>query len=131
MDENIVNHPRTAWQATNTAATGNLTVIQEDLVILAQWVKNDLFERVKFLYNHEQELQVNGRLYKQFVNDCKGRLLGLKVPHAVGEYRRLYVEQLWREANNKKRNLVANGLTIRRSSIYSSMQNRFVGKSVS
>ena len=84
MDENIVNQPRTAWQATNTAATGNLTVIQEDLVILAQWVKNDLFERVKFLYNHEQELQVNGRLYKQFVNDCKGRLLGLKVPHAVG-----------------------------------------------
>ena len=105
------------------------TILKEELVVLAQWwVKTDLFEKVKFLYNAEKELQVNGRLYKLFVNNCKGRLAGLKGTLAVGEYRRIYVELLWQEANKKKQNLVTNGLTIRRSSIYSSMQNRFVGK---
>lgn len=128
-NENIVNEPATALQTAN-AEPGETptTVLKEDLVVLAQWVKTDLFEKVKFLYNPEKELQVNGRLYKLFVNNCKGRLAGLKGTLAVGEYRRIYVELLWQEANKKKQNLVTNGLTIRRSSIYSSMQNRFVGK---
>ena len=64
-------------------------------------------------------------LYKLFVNDCKDRLVGLK--GTVGDYRRVYVELLWQEANKKKCNLVANGLTTRRSSVYATMQNRFVG----
>ena len=105
---------------------GKPAVALEDLGIVTQWVRNDLFERVKFLYS--PDLQVNGRLYNLFVSDCKGRLVGLKNPIATGEYRKMYVELLWQEANKKKRNIVANGLTVRQSSVYSSMQNKFVGE---
>ena len=101
------------------------TLAKEDLMLVSQWAKVDLFEKVKFLYNQDKDLQVNGMLYKLFVNDCKDRLVGLK--GTVGDYRRVYVELLWQEANKKKRNLVANGLTTRRSSVYATMQNRFVG----
>ena len=64
-----------------------------------------MFEKVKFLYNPDRELQVNGVLYNLFlVNDCKGILQGLKTPMATGgEYRRLYVALLWQEANRKKK----------------------------
>lgn len=105
------------------------TVAQEDLEIMSQWVRTDLFDKVKFLYNPEKDLQVNGALYKLFITNCKERLVGLRGPHATAEYRRMYVELLWQEGNKKRRHVVANGLTSRRSSVYSAMQNRFVGKS--
>lgn len=105
-----------------------LVVKLEDLDVLSSWVKKELFEKVKFLYDADNELRLNGELYCHFVRSCKDRLIGLKGVEAVGEYRRLYVELLWQEANQKRRNLVANGLTMRRSSVYSGMQNQFVGK---
>ena len=48
------------------------TVAKEDLLLVSQWAKTNLFEKVKFLYNPDKDLQVNGRLYKLFVNECKG-----------------------------------------------------------
>jgi hypothetical protein len=100
------------------------------LLLLGQWARTDLFERVKFLYNPEKDSQVNGPLYKLFVNDCKHRLVGLKGQLTTGDNRRMYVELLWQEANRKRRNLIANGLQTRRSSVYTAMQNRFIGKLV-
>ena len=106
---------------------GEPTIVQEDLNVLTRWVKTDLFEKVKFLYNPDKELQVNGVLYNLFLNDCKGILRGLKTPMATGgEYRRLYVGLLWQEASNKKRNIIANGLTSRRTSIYAAMLETLV-----
>ena len=126
--ENDVNPPAATWQGDNTHAAGKPTILKEDLELLTKWVRTDLFEKVKFLYNPDTDLQINGSLYKLFVNDCKGRLIGLKGPLATGDYRRIYVELLWQEANKRKRNLVANGLTTRRSTVYSAMQNRFIGE---
>lgn len=100
----------------------------EDLVILARWVRKELFTRVKFLYNPDVDLRLDKALFKMFVRDCKDRLVGLKLNAGnSSEYRRLYVESLWTEATKKKCNLVADGLNARRSSIYSAMQNRFTG----
>jgi hypothetical protein len=122
-NETGINALSTAAQSRSTKPT----VEQMDLLLVTQWARVDLFEKVKFLYNQEKDLEVGGMLYKLFVNDCKDRLMGLKGPLAIGEYRRIYVELLWQEANKKKSNLVANGLTIRSSSVYATMQNRFVG----
>ena len=94
---------------------------------LSNWVKKELFEKVKFFYDADIKLHINGEVYCHFVRSCKDRLIGLKGVEAGGEYRRLYVELLWQEANQKRRNLVANGLTMRKSSVYSGMQNQFVG----
>ena len=43
-------------------------------------------------------------MYYHFVCMCKDKLIGLKGTKAVGAYRRLYVELLWQEANQKKKN---------------------------
>ena len=104
------------------------TVAKEDLEIVAEWVKRDLFEKVKFLYNPQKDLAFEGKIYKKFVRNCKDRLIGLKIGMPSDEYKELYTKMVWTEANKKKLNIVANALTTRRSSVYSAMQNRFVGK---
>ncbi len=108
-------------------------VAPEDLKLVSEWTKNDLFEKVRFLYNPEHDLRADGPLHRLFIRNCKRRLVGLKA--ATGSsteerllYEKLYVKMLWAEANKKKRNILAVGLTTRRSSVYSAMQNRFVGK---
>ena len=116
-------------QATPITPPARIVVKTEDLDVLSNWVKKELFEKVKFIYDANIDLRLNGEIYWEFVRTCKDRLIGLKGSEAVGEYRKLYVELLWQEANQKRRNLIANGLTMRRSSVYSGMQNQFIGKS--
>ena len=52
---------------------------EEDLKIISQWVRKELFVKVKFLYDVEEDLAVNGNIYNHFVRDCKLKLLGLKL----------------------------------------------------
>ena len=118
----IMQHPLLANPQLGTVARNRPVVEIKDLNVLSNWVKKELFDKVKFLYDPDSELRVNGDLYYHFVCMCKDKLIGLKGTKAVGENRRL-----WQEANQKKKNLVANGLTMRRSSVYSAMQNQFVG----
>ena len=101
----------------------------DDLLILSRWVRKELFAQVKFLYNPEVDLRIRGRLFNTFLRDCKDRLVGLKLnANRNSDYKMMYAESLWTEATRKKRNLVADGLNARRSSIYSATQNRFNGK---
>jgi hypothetical protein len=127
----MVNKENDNFRVLQADNTLGVALEKEDMALLSQWAKNDLFEKVKFLYNPEKDLKVNGSLYNLFVADCKSRLVGLKSPLANGEYRKMYVQFLWQEGNKKKVNVVANGLTTRRSGVYAAMQNRFVGKSKS
>jgi hypothetical protein len=101
----------------------------EDIAILFKWVKKELFVKVKFLYNMEKDCMIEGFLYNEFHTDCKDRLVGLKLnAHKDQDYKRLYAHSLWNRATKKKKNIIADGLNTRRSSIYSAMQNRFTGK---
>ena len=47
------------------------SVDKQDLLLVMQWAKLDLFKKVKFHYNQEKDLEVGSMLYKLFVNDCK------------------------------------------------------------
>lgn len=101
----------------------------QDLAILSRWVKGELFDTVKFIYNNDIDLKVNGTLFKMFIRDCRNRLFGLKSINPGNQiYRRAYVEKLWTEATKRRSNLITDGLSSRRSGIYSAMQNRFRGK---
>jgi hypothetical protein len=101
----------------------------EDLAIISRWVKSELFDTVKFLYKPERDLAIKGQLYNKYIQDCRQRLIGLKVEGSENQaYRRMYVNSLWNEATMKRNNLVANDLSSRRSAVYSAMQNRFIGK---
>jgi hypothetical protein len=103
--------------------------LTEDLLILAKWVKKELFVRVKFLYNQEKDLQIGGYLYNLFVSQCKGRLVGMKVHAGRSEdFKDKYIKAVWSRGTNKKKNLVTEGLNTRRSGVYSATQNRFTGK---
>jgi hypothetical protein len=108
-------------------ARGNKqSICKEDFDVLKNWVKEELFEKVKFLYNQTAELRVGGVLYKKFVRDCKDRLVGLK-GNAGDESEQFYLELLWTAANGKRKNMIAMGLTTKRSTVFSSMQNQFIG----
>jgi len=99
----------------------------DDLLILSAWVKKDLFNQVKFLYELDEDLAVNGQIYNKFLLECKDRLVGLKIrERETSEYRRRYCESLWNHATRNKGNLVTRGLNVQRSSIiYSGTQKRF------
>jgi hypothetical protein len=103
---------------------------KEDLLIISHWVRKELFINVKFLYRPEEDLAMNGAIYRKFRHDCKDRLVGLKLAASKSQdYRESYVKSLWKEATRKKCNIITNGINARRSSIYSATQNRFNGKS--
>lgn len=101
----------------------------EDLAILSSWVKKELFDTVKFIFEPEVDLVEKGPIYNLFVKDCKSRLVGLKLIEESNQALRwLYVKSLWNEATRRKKNLVADGLNAKRSTTYSAMKNGFIGK---
>ena len=91
-------------------------------------MKEELFDKVKFLYNQTVKLRVGGLLYSKFVKDCKDRLFGLKSLAGDTKSQQIYLKLLWTAANGKTRNMIAMGLTTKRSTVFSSMQNHFIGK---
>lgn len=104
---------------------------EEDLAIINNWVRQDLFKKVKFLYDPDRDLLVNGNLFTRFKNGCSSKLIGIKVNAGMsGDFKDLYLNNLWMYATKKKKNLIMDGLNARRSCIYSSMQNRFTGMTV-
>lgn len=114
-----------------TVVIPDTNVCQSDnLAIISQWVKKDLFKKVKFVWHPEEDLKIreDGKLYQWFIKTCSARLLGMK-PYASTpqSYRDMYLENLWTVATKKRKNLIIDGLNSRRSCIYSAMQNRFNG----
>lgn len=100
-----------------------------DLEIMSNWVKRSLFGKVKFLYNPENDLKANGKLFWLFVTESKDSLEGLK--RRKGEdaaYREMYVRMLWTEGTKSKANLVSEGLSMKRSAVYTALHNQFIGK---
>lgn len=108
-----------------------------DLDVTGKWVREELFQRVKFLYNPAKELQVGGSIYQFFLRQCEPRFRGtLKCRQSATttekeeakRHNDMYCQMIWMEATKKKRNIVCEGLNSRRSSVYTSLNNRFVGK---
>jgi hypothetical protein len=106
----------------NNSPIGNLA---EDLLFLSKWVKEDLFRGCKFVYRGKEDLHLTGVLYGLFKAQLGPKLAGFK--EAVGEDAKLsYLEKVW--IAGARQNSVSNGLALRRSGIYTVMQNRFMGK---
>lgn len=103
-------------------------VLREDLNLLTSWAKDVLFETVKLVPNPEKYLAVNEYIYSLFLSDCGHKLAGLRRPEAVGEYRKMYCEMLWLDANRSKDSNIMKILTGCRSTVYSAAKNRFGGK---
>ena len=56
---------------------GNETKVREDLQKVMKYVKEELFLKVIDIWDQD-DLKVNGKLYKDFMKRCKTEVTGLK-----------------------------------------------------
>jgi len=103
----------------------------QDLAGIKKWARNVLYNKVKFLYRGEQELDSNpatiGLVYQLYVEECQEKLTGVIASESVGpEYNLIYKRLLWQRATTGS--IIARALSSGRSCSYTSMQNRFDGK---
>lgn len=121
-DENLIN-----GRANEAPAFGKDVELQ-DIDVMRKWVKEELFHKVRFVYDKKKDLEIGGLIYSRFVLDCRERLVGLKKAGSNKQMRMMYVKMLWTKANNSANNLVRKGLGSKRTSIYTAMNNQFIGK---
>lgn len=105
--------------------------LNEDLTEIKRWARNVLFNKVKFLYRGEAELDSisnnKGMVYQLYLEECQEKLPGVKASESIGpEYKLIYTSLLWHRATMD--NIISKGLSTGRSSSYTSMQNKFDGK---
>jgi hypothetical protein len=105
--------------------------LNEDLTEIKKWARNVLFNKVKFLYRGEAELDSTsdnkGMVYQMYLGECQDKLPGVKAAESIGpEYKLIYTSLLWQRATMD--NIISKGLSTGRSSSYTSMQNKFDGK---
>ena len=93
-----------------------------DLRVLADYIKIDLFKKAKFVLGKD-EWDVGGRIYNDYIKCCNGRI-GLTTMSDV--VRERYMETVWMKALTK--NIQKKALVQKRSAIYTVMQNTFSGK---
>ena len=94
---------------------------QNDLKVLVEYIKNDLFPKAKFVLGKD-DWDVGGTIYKDYIKCCKGSV-GLYT--MTVEERETYMEKIWLRGLNKK--LQKRALAQKRSAIYTVMQNKFTG----
>ena len=94
----------------------------DDIEVVVKYVKNDLYEKVKFIYDPKVDLAVNGLIYTHYKSKCSG-VLGNRT---VGpEAKETYLQNVWTTAMT--RNVQKNALAMKRSAVYTVMQNKFSG----
>ncbi len=97
---------------------------REDLEVVVRYVKEDLFPKVKFIYDPKVDLAVGGKIYTDYKRKCKNKM-GLHL--ATGERTHdTYMEAVWSDAMTK--HIQRNALAQKRSAVYTVMQNKFSGK---
>lgn len=112
--------------------TSNVVMISphlnEDLRFIKTWVRDDLFNQVKFLPKGKKDLEPRSLIHKKFVKKCKNSLPGVKANSNNPLASEVYAERVWELAT--RRHIVSNALALRRSGVYTVMQNRFYGKHI-
>jgi hypothetical protein len=92
-----------------------------DLEVVISYIKEDLFPKVKFIYDPKVDLALEGKIFADYKKKCKNQLGG------VGQNRDQYMEVVWTDALTKQ--IQKNALATKRSAVYTVMQNKFSGKS--
>ena len=85
---------------------------RDDLEVVVRYVKEVLFERVKFIYDPKEDLAVNGKIYKDYRIRCKDQL-GSHLPLLHWE---MHLKGVWTDALTK--HMQKNALAAKRSAVY-------------
>jgi len=97
-------------------------VFKRDISTLSTYVKDELYYGVKFLYDPRKDLAVGEQIYNHFYKVCRNRLEGVKQYQSQRE-KDLYIRYLWKDAMDER--VQQDSLSVKRSSVYTVMQNRF------
>jgi hypothetical protein len=95
---------------------------KDDLEVVIKYVKNDLFAKVKFIYDPKVDLAVGGKIYLDYERKCKNLIGGRGL---TTESHDTYMEAVWTAAMTKHIQKI--GLSQKRSAVYTVMQNKFSG----
>ena len=96
---------------------------EDDLGLIVKYIKNDLYPKVKFIYDAKVDLAVGGKIYRDYLNRCRDRIGGRSL---TDQSRNDYMEALW--TTGMTTHLQKNALAAKRSAIYTVMQNKFSGE---
>jgi hypothetical protein len=103
-----------------------------DGLTLLKWVKEELFKYCKFIQSPKTDLCINSRIHKYYRDTFRNsaNLQGVRAAteEEVGIAQEDYLDRLWEYVTTKE-GIVNKGLALRRTGIYTVMQNRCMGKS--
>jgi hypothetical protein len=95
-----------------------------DLEVVVKHIKDDLFAKVKFIYDPKVDLAVGGKIYKDYKEKCRDQIGGMRLAR---EGRDTHLEAVWTDGLTK--HIQKNALAQKRSAVCTVMQNKFAGKS--
>jgi len=97
-------------------------LLEKDTLILSAYVKEELYYGVKFIYDPKKDLAVGEQIFNHFYKVCRNRLEGVKNFPTQRE-KELYLRYVWKNAMDNR--VQQDSLSVKRSSVYTVMQNRF------
>jgi len=116
-------------RASSSRSSSKLTldenVLKKDTLILSTYVKEEMYYGVKFLYDTRHDLAIGGDIFSHFYRSCKNRFEGVK-KYAQKHEKELYIRYLWKHCIDER--IQQDTLSLKRSSVYTVMQNRFFCK---
>ena len=98
---------------------------RDNMDVVIEYTKEDLFAKVKFIYDPKVDLAVGGKIYSDYKRKCKDQLGGQGLATVSCNP---YVEAVWNDAITK--HIQKNALAQKRSAVYTMMQNKCSGKLV-
>jgi hypothetical protein len=106
------------------STTSNSRRKKADMEVIVEYIKSNLYPKVKFFYKVLMEdLMVGGLIYNDFKENCKLQIRDHNMTH---ETRASYIEGAWNAGLTK--HVQKRALLSKRSGVYTVMQNTFSGK---
>lgn len=104
----------------------NAEQVAADQKKVCSYVKNNLFERVVFVWE-KSSLDRGGKLHEDYLKNCKNLLADGALVAMRNEEAELYMNLLWDSMT--KDLCYVDWLNAKRSNTYQAMQDRFISKS--
>ena len=108
--------------ATVLSRAGDRDKVDEDKKKVRDYVMNDLFNRVVFVWN-DKELEEGGVLHSDFLKNCRPKLADGDLVRASDKDAEGYLNLLWIFLVNEKR--YKEWLNLKRSNVYQCMRDKF------
>ena len=101
-------------------------IVLGDLKVLYKFAKDHLFQIIKFVF-HKSTLNLGNQIFEVYMKECTPNLTGVKIFNNDVE-KKMYCNFIWTTGTTSSHPAVQSGLSCRRTAVYNSMHNKFLGK---